>query len=468
MGLSPLMKPIGIRNHSMAKIIFTSRYIRNASRAGNLVKYMGTREGVEKLPTGIDHSPATKKQQDLIASIVKKYPASVEYAEYVEYQQRKEKASATEFIDAFVERNSDRIGNLKKLVSYIAERPSVEKLGRHGLFSQTDDKIDLDAVANEVASHQGILWTHVISLRREDAERLGYNNAEAWKKAIRRNVISITEAHKIKVSDLKWYAAFHNTTHHPHVHLLVYSRDPRTGYLTNKGIEAMRSVFARDLFRNEQYKLFQIETQQRNLLKQKVNKILDNMDISREAPPELVALFQTLVTQLDAYRGKRVYGYLPKPLKETVNKIVDELAKEPIVSEMYDVWCKINRAKLSVYSEKEKPTVPLSENDVFRSIKNTILNKSVYLMRLSHIEGLTKENFQHSVGSFYKGLSTILAKLIGSDCHKKLNHLEGQVDSKLRQQINEKKVAQGLKISYTPVEDDDEDEDEEEGFGFIL
>ena len=130
------MKPIDIKKAKMAKIIFTSRYIRNASRAGNLVKYMGTREGVEKLPYGIDHSPATKKQQDLIASIVKKYPASAEYPEYIEYQQKKEKASATEFIDAFIERNSDRIGNFKKLVSYIAERPSVEKLGRHGLFSQ--------------------------------------------------------------------------------------------------------------------------------------------------------------------------------------------------------------------------------------------------------------------------------------------------------------------------------------------
>jgi hypothetical protein len=462
-----LKKPTGIKNHSMAKIIFTSRYIRNASRAGNLVKYMGTREGVEKLPYGVDHSPATKKQDDLIASIVKKYPVSSKYPEYFEYQQKKEKASATEFIDAFVERNSDRIGNFKKLVSYIAERPSVEKLGRHGLFSQTDDKIDIDTVAEEVASHQGILWTHIISLRREDAERLGYNNAEAWKKAFRRNIISIAEAHKIKVSDLKWYAAFHNTTHHPHVHLLVFSRDPRTGYLTNKGIESMRSAFARDLFRNEQYKLFQMETQQRDLLKQTVNKLLENMDISREAPPELVALFQTLVTQLDGYRGKRVYGYLPKPMKETVNKIVDELAKEPTVSQTYDAWCEINRAKLSVYSEQEKPFVPLSENDVFRSIKNTILQKSVYLLQLSHIEGLTKETFQHSCGSFYKGLSTILAKLIGSDCHKKLNNLEGQVDSKLRQQINEKKVAQGLKISYTPVEDD-EDEDENEDFGLIL
>ena len=125
--LSPLKKPSGIKNHSMAKNIFTSRYIRNASRAGNLVKYTGTREGVEKLPYGVDHSPVTKKQQDLIDSIVKKYPASAEYPEHVEYQQKKEKASATEFIDAFVERNSDRIGCLISRVSLLGWRINLPK-----------------------------------------------------------------------------------------------------------------------------------------------------------------------------------------------------------------------------------------------------------------------------------------------------------------------------------------------------
>ena len=127
MALSPLMKPIGIRNHSMAKIIFTSRYIRNASRAGNLVKYMGPREGVEKLPYGVDHSPSTKKQDDLVASIVKKYPTATDYPEYIEYLQKKEKASATEFIDAFVERNSDRIGCLISRVSLLGWRINLPK-----------------------------------------------------------------------------------------------------------------------------------------------------------------------------------------------------------------------------------------------------------------------------------------------------------------------------------------------------
>ena len=181
----------------MAKIIFTSRYFRNPKRSnvGKLVKYMGTREGVEKLPNGIDNSPATKSQQRLINSITKHYPESKKYLEYKDYENNSSKSNVTEFIDTFIERNADRAEELNALVTYIAERPGVEKLGKHGLFSQTDDKIDLDKVADDVANHNGIVWTHVISLKREDAERLGYNNADRWKKQVRKNMIEIAKAH---------------------------------------------------------------------------------------------------------------------------------------------------------------------------------------------------------------------------------------------------------------------------------
>ncbi len=155
---------------------------------------------------------------------------------------------------------------VEKLVNYYAERPGVEKLSKHGLFSQTDEKINLDEVADEVSNHNGIVWTHVISLKREDAERLGYNNANAWKSLVRRNVLEIAKAHKIEPSDLQWYGAFHNTTHHPHIHLLVYSKSGQ-GYLTNNGIESMRSAFGNDIFKNEQYKLFEMLTEIRDELK---------------------------------------------------------------------------------------------------------------------------------------------------------------------------------------------------------
>lgn len=193
----------------MAKIIFTSRYFRNPKRSnvGKLVKYMGTREGVEKLPNGIDNSPATKSQQRLINSITKHCPESKKYLEYKDYENNSSKSNVTEFIDTFIERNADRAEELNALVTYIAERPGVEKLGKHGLFSQTDDKIDLDKVADDVANHNGIVWTHVISLKREDAERLGYNNADRWKKQVRKNMIEIAKAHNIQPSDIQWYAA---------------------------------------------------------------------------------------------------------------------------------------------------------------------------------------------------------------------------------------------------------------------
>ncbi len=227
----------------MSKIIFTSRYIKNpaSSNAGKLIKYMGTREGVEKLPNGIDYSPATKKQNDLICIALKTVPESWDYPEMKSYLENKTKSNATEFLNEFLERNADRIGGVKKLVNYYAERPGVEKLGKHGLFSQTDEKINLDEVADKVSNHNGIVWTHVISLKREDAERLGYNNANAWKSLIRRNALEIAKAHKIEPSDLQWYGAFHNTTHHPHIHLMIYSKSGQ-GYLTNKGIESMRSA----------------------------------------------------------------------------------------------------------------------------------------------------------------------------------------------------------------------------------
>lgn len=158
----------------MSKIIFTSRYIKNPAKvnAGNLIRYMGTREGVEKLPNGIDHNPATKKQRELICECITTVPEALMYPELKTYQEQETRYTASEFLDAFIERNADRIAGVKKLVKYYSERPGVEKLGKHGLFSQTDDKIDIDKVTDEVSNHEGILWTHVISLKREDAERL--------------------------------------------------------------------------------------------------------------------------------------------------------------------------------------------------------------------------------------------------------------------------------------------------------
>lgn len=419
---------------------------------------MGTREGVEKLPDGFDHRPATKKQIALICDLIKAYPPAWNYPEFVDFRQEQSRGMATEFIDAFIERNADRIDGIKKLVSYMGERPGVERLGKHGLFSQNDDKIDLDAVAEQVSRHEGILWTHVVSLRREDAERLGYNNAHAWKELVRRNALQIAQAHKIEPSQMKWYAAFHNTTHHPHIHLMVYSKDVKQGYLTNKGIEEMRRLLANDIFRNEMYHAFTLENQMRDEVRAEAKKRIDELLKDAETPisasEEIQNLYVRLIGQLSNYKGKKVYGYLPKSIKQTVDAIVAELAKDERIAELYAEWNKANREKLSIYYDKPKPDIPLEDNKEFRDIKNAVLRSASLILQ--------SEQQEHpiSVTASVGSLILQLAKAIAASCQKLRMKLDTQIDSKLQSRIERKKQAHGLKTDRSVQAGHSDDEEQ--------
>ena len=385
-------------------------------------------------------------------------PVLARYLEYEDYLKESSKSNATEFIDAFIEHNADRIGDMDKLVSYMAQRPRVEKLGSHGLFSLTDDKIDLDSVANKIGHHEGIIWTHVISLRREDAERLGYNNAQEWKDLVRRNITEIAEAQKIDLDNLQWYGAFHNTTHHPHMHLLVYAKDTKQGWLTKKGIDELRSTFGNDIFRNEQYKLFKMETELRNRLKEETKytlyELIADIDNSYEPTPQVLELFQILISQLESYSGKKQYGYLPPEVKDTVNKIVIELAKNDDISKLYSEWNRVNREKLSLYYDKKKPGIPLEDNKEFRSIKNTIIKAAVEIIQYSVDENYTHQTITTNV----KSLAKALCLLISQNYTKKLSKLNKQIDSKLKSKIEQKKAAHGLKTDYSVIEYSEDDE----------
>lgn len=427
----------------MAKIFFTSNYYKNPAKAntGRLLRYIGTRESVEKLPTGIDHSPSTVRQQRLIAEVLKSFPHSREYVEYKNYESDSTKSNATNFINAVIERND--VSRLDKLVSYIAERPGVEKIGSHGLFSQTDDKIDLDAVAEEVNNHNGIVFTHIISLRREDAERLGYNNAQAWKDLVRRNVTELAEAHSINLSNLQWYAGFHNKDHHPHIHLVVYSKEGKQGWITKKTIEDMRRLFAGDIFRNEQYKLFQMETQQRDMVKERVKDLIEDVFSMYPVSLEIYSLFETLQHQLKNHSGKKVYGYLPKEIKETVNQIVAEFAKDEDVAELYAVWNKINREKLSLYYEKKEPDIPLELNKEFRSLKNDIIRAAVQMDNYMVNSGYSTEQ---KVCFLFTNVFRAFLKSFQNNYNKHANRLGRQIDKKLMSAIEAKKAAHGLKL----------------------
>ena len=425
----------------MAKIIFSSRYIKNPGKAnaGKLLRYAATREGVEKVAVGLDRSPSTVRQQRLIKNILEAFPETKDYLEYEDYLREPCKSNATEFIDAAIDRNIDRLDGVKNLVKYYAERPGVEKFGAHGLFSQTDDKIDLDALAEKVSSHKGIIWTHIISLRREDAERLRYNNASQWRDLIRSNVAEIADAHNIDLSNLRWYAAFHDKDHHPHVHLMVFANDAKQGWITKSNIDKMRSLFGNEIFRGEQYRLFEMQTQYRERVKNRFKELIDHYEQNEFNPtPELNVLFLKLAEQLKTVKGKKVYGYLPKEVKQMVDEIVSVLAKDKNIAELYKKWNEINREKLSLYHEKETPDIPLEDNKEFRSIKNVIIRSAVEFGQSQAVQN-------HNTGFVFAGIVKAILRAISASYLARDNKLKGQVDSKLKSKIAQKKQAQGLR-----------------------
>ena len=303
----------------MPKLIVISRYIKpNAhKRFGNFIKYIATREGVE--------NPAQSRELDR-----------------------------------------------EIFMNYLDTRPN-----SHGLFNEKDEPIILENVSKEVANHAGAIWTHIISLRRDDAERMGYNTLDAWKNLVRRRIADIAEAQKISQQNIRWYAAFHNNENNPHVHIVVYSANPKEGYLTQKGIEKIRSSFANDIYRDELQNLYSEQTVIRNKLRSDADNVMKNLlselQNGKIENPQLEQLILKLQIQLSNSKGKKLYGYLQPNVKKTVDQIVAELAKNPVLKKMYEEWCRLEQQKYETYTSAVQKFPPLEENKTFKPIKNAVI-----------------------------------------------------------------------------------------------
>lgn len=363
----------------MPKIIVASRYLKPTSKGtrSNLVKYIATRETVQKYSPKRKGTPVTENQKQLIMELIQINPDGKKLPEYSDYLKNPSKENASELLSELLEQSADMIADKEILVKYVAERPGVEKLGKHGLFSDSDDEIILAQAQKNIAEHQGNVWSHVISLTREDAERLGYVTPEMWRNLIMRHTDDIAKAQNIRLENLRWYAAFHNTAHHPHIHLLVYSTDIKEGFLTKNGIEQIKSAIANDIFHNELYQVYEKQTEVRDKLRSETESVMKNLLLelnnSNEFDMQLEQLVLKLQSQLRNSKGKKVYGYLQPNVKKTVDQIVAELAKNPVLKKMYDEWCALEQQKYETYTSAVQKFPPLEENKVFKPIKNTVI-----------------------------------------------------------------------------------------------
>ena len=369
----------------MARFILKWRYIKSGSpkHGENLVKYIATREGVEKCDESWKHQPATKEQQRLIKELINDFPDSAQSFEYQDYIAAQTKSIASEFISRTIEDNVDLIGKKENYVGYIAMRPRVEKQGTHGLFTQSDQEIDLPTVSKEVAKHEGAVWTTIMSLRREDAEKLGYDNAKAWRDLLRGQANKLAKAMGIPLGDLRWYAAFHNEGNHPHIHLVSYSvgKEP---YMTEQALQTFKSDFAREIFKNDLYHTYQDMTAHRDELRRtgrdKIAEIVQQINNSTYENETVVLMLKELSASLENYKGKMVYGYMPKTAKNLINGIIDELAKDERIAELYNLWYEQKENVIRTYQDTMPQRIPLSANKEFTTIKNAVIQEALNIM----------------------------------------------------------------------------------------
>ena len=341
----------------MARIVTKFKYLKpnRKQSAGGYVKYIATREGVEKIDDSKKFAPVTVKQQELIGKLIKDFPDTAYSFEYQDYLNNKTVGTASEFISRAIEDNSYEIAGRKTYAKYIATRPRAEKIGRHGLFTDEGVVIELSKVQEEIDSHKGNIYTAIISIRREDAERLGYNTGARWRDMLRTQTDVLSDYLHIPRENLKWYAAFHNESHHPHVHLIAYSKVPTEGYLAESGVDKLRSAFAREIFAQDLVSIYAKQTESRDKLradsKSIVTEIVSQINSGDYDNPTVEKLLRQLSDKLSHVSGKKQYGYLKAEVKDIVDNIIIELFKDERIAKLYDIWYEQREEVLRTYTD---------------------------------------------------------------------------------------------------------------------
>ena len=361
----------------MARLLVKSPYIQcGKQNAGSYLRYIATRERVEIIP---DDRPPTRKQEQLITKLAKDFPDVKELLEYEDYVQKPTKANASSLITLALEEHWKQVQQTDGYLKYIATRPRAERLGDHGLFGDADH-VDLDAAMSELGHYTGNVWTHILSMHREDAERLGYNNAQAWRALLRAHRNDIAAAMHIPPQDFRWYAAFRNEGHHPHIHMMAWSVKPGQAHLDRDGIRSIRSQLTNDIFQQELLHVYEQKSVSRDELVKESRKVM--LELSRQMRDTICEHTQAeqmiwkLSQQLGEVKGKKSYGYLPRPMKRQVGEIVDQLEQIPIVNECYQKWWELQCQVNEFYSGKKQQRPPLSKQKEFRAIRNAVIREA--------------------------------------------------------------------------------------------
>ena len=366
----------------MAKLVTKFKYLKpGKKKKGGYARYIATREGVEKIDDSQKNEPATEKQQHFIEKISSDYPEVKELLEYEDYTLKPTIENASELISRALEQIADDTLDSKTYADYIATRPRAQRFGAHGLFTDDGKPVNLRKVSHELNIHEGNVWTAIISLRREDAERLGYDSGERWRDMLRAHAQEFSEQFHIPMENLRWFAAFHDESFHPHVHMIIYSTDTSAGYLSKNNVNNLRSSLGKEIFAQDLVCKYKEQTAHRDSLrtesKELVANIIAQINQGNYDNPVLETKLLELSKILSKTGGKKVYGYLNAETKSLVDEIVDELAGDERLSQLYELWYQDKDFIRSTYTDEPAERVPLSQNEEFKPIRNAVIREAL-------------------------------------------------------------------------------------------
>lgn len=373
----------------MARIIFISPYMkggRDSARLAHRTRYFATREGVQLLKDDNAHLPTTKKQQQYIRRLLRSFPEARDLPEHEGYVSLPNRQTAFELIAQIHEDFIEPVDSRENYLDYVANRPGVKSMGEHGLWDAHGKIPSLENAIAEVAQHTGNVWTPIISLSRENAERLGYTDIKNWQDLINASITDIAKGYKIHPDRLRWYAAMHEKEKHIHVHMVLFSTDPKEGYLSRQGIRSIKSALVSTIYRNDRLHIYEQKDEQRGLLRQEAEArmatLIEQMATGTLQSDKLELLVADLAQRLREVSGKKVYGYLPPRIKRIVDEIVDELAKDERVSSAYALWQDLREQLCIDYDQTPPQRVPLSQQKEFKTVRNMVIRETLRLSEM--------------------------------------------------------------------------------------
>ena len=369
----------------MAQLIVKSPYLppNSTGKIEGYLRYISTREGVEKINKKDSVAYSDEDRKDIINELLKRYPDSVDFLEYKDFEKNPSRENADELITQITESHADFFSDRGIYLKYISERPRVQIVSKTGLFSDAEMDLNISRISREISESQSNVWTHIISLKREDAQRLGYDSVENWIPLLRSERNFIAQQMNIKPDNFRWYAAFHNESHHPHVHMVAYSVEPNEAFLNADGISNIKGELTKHIFRQDLMCLYDKQNESRDNLRQvgeqQIYDIIKQVNSQLYDNPKIETLLVSLSEYLSDYEGKKVYGYFSTKGKRIVNSIIDEMEKDPIISNLYETWYSYKEQIIDIYSNQKLVRVPLSQNKDFKTIKNAIIKAAANL-----------------------------------------------------------------------------------------